>query len=152
MINASTPIRVHTHWLMKGVTWLGTAFFLFLAWFTWTSGTGSRTIAIVFVAFALLCAYEIVLTSSVLEIDDQGLTRRDLLATYRIQWSDVQALESNGLTFALLGADKRLVFNLAMAGKGRPEFSAALERIVKQRHIKLQGLTGIYLSQKNTRV
>jgi hypothetical protein len=152
MVEPSAPVRVHFHWLMKGVSWFGTAFFLFFAWITWTSSTGSHRIAVVFAVFALLCAYEIYITSSVIEIDDQSVTRRDVLATYRIQWSEVKVLESNGLTFALLGEDKHLAFNLAMAGKGRPEFSAALERIVKQRHIKIQGLSSIYLSQKNTRV
>lgn len=152
MLNSSAPIRVHIHWLWRGVTWLGTAFFLFLAWVTWTAVNGNHVIALVFVGFALLCAYEVILTSTVFEIDNQGVTRKDVFATYRIQWSEVKSLESNGLTFALLGEDKYLTFNLAMAGKGRPEFSAAMERIVKQRHIKIQGLNRIYVSQKNTKV
>jgi hypothetical protein len=152
MPGSSAPIRVHFHWLMKGVSWFGTVFFIFFAWITWTSSTRGPGIWILFVVFALLCAYEVFITSSVIEIDDQSVTRKDVFATYRMQWTEVQSLESNGLTFALLGADKHLSFNLAMAGKGKPEFSAELERIVKQRHIKIQGLSRIYLSQKNTRV
>ncbi len=152
MSNLSSPIRVYMHWIWRGATLLGAAVFLFLAWFTWRSVNGNHVIALVFVGFALLCAYEVILTSSVFEIDNQGVTRKDLFATYRIQWSEVKSLESNGQTFALLGEDKYLTFNLAMAGKGRLEFSAAMERIVKQRHIKIEGLTRIYVSQKNTKV
>lgn len=144
-------VRVHVSIVVRVLSILGIIEFLFFGWMAY-SDTGQFGIALVFLLFAALCGYVVLLTFSTIDADAQGLTVSAVHSAHHIDWAEVEVIETNGPAFLLRGGDKRLAFNLTMAGAGKQALLAFMGRVAQERHIQVQPLRNPFVSQRNTRV
>jgi len=146
------PLRMTFHQWPKIIYIFDIILFLGIAVWVYFS-ENDILLSLGFVFFVLLGVYALINIRSTLEIDQKTITfSSPPHGIYRMNWSDVRYIETNGTLFALLGDDKHLVFSLAYFGNGRSEFLSFFDEFVQERKIELEPLTKIRFSQKNIKV
>lgn len=145
------PIKLTVHWYLQAVYLLGAVLFTYMAIFSWFS---AQVIALSLCSgvFVVFCVYAYFLSRSTIQIDRQSLMITAPHGIYKIDWDEVEIIETNNVAFAFLGKNKCLSMNLIAVGNGKREFYEFLNQIIVDRQIQVNPLTTIWFFQKNTKI
>src|SRR5690348_9801763 len=115
------PIIVRVNRFYQGLYILGVVGSLWLMIAAWFS-LHSINLMLCPGAFFFLFFYAFLLSRSRIEIDLDSIVIVAPHGVYKLNWSEIEYMETNGVAFALSGKDKYLSMNLSMTGAGVREF------------------------------
>ena len=138
-------------WEFKWFSLFGIAFF---PWLAVVSQMNDAPIAyfLFFLAGSLMEAFGFLLSYSTLYVNDKSIITIILNRTYKIDWNEVKMIECDGGNFIFWGEDKCFPIQLGVAGKGKNEFKAFLEKLIDQRQIEVKLPASLVRMHKNTRI
>ena len=145
------PIKLTVHWPLQAIYLLGFVLFTCMAIVSWFF-TQVIALSLCSGVFAVFCVYTFFLSRSTIQIDRQSLMVTAPHGIYKIDWDEVEIIETNNVAFAFLGKNKCLSMNLTTVGNGKREFCEFLNQIIVDRQIQVNPLTTIWFFQKNTKI
>lgn len=147
------PIKITVSWFYQSIYLLG---MLASACMTILALLSPRIIGFSFCSgiFFLVLVYVYFLSRSTIQVDHHSLVITAPHGIYKIDWNEVETIETDNVAFAFLGKDKYLSMNLTMAGseKQKQAFYDFLNRTISERNIQVKPLASIWIFQKNTKI
>lgn len=149
--NSDFQINISVHWFYKLLYSFGILFFIGMAIDVYFD-TKIAGISICYSSFALFQVLGLALSFSTIRINSMSIITKAPHGIHKINWDEVNSIETDGIIFAFFGNGKRFPIHLGMASKEKFEFTNFLEQLVIQRQIDVKPLSSRWLTHKNTKV
>jgi len=136
---------------MKAISVVGFLFFGFGVFMSFKTGESIGTITI-FLLFAAGSIYLWLLASSFIEVNDEKIMVSVPYGRYKMGWSEITSIETNGKMYAFIGQDKRVVISLTLASSVSRQALELINEQSKQRNLEIQNSVTVPLTHLNSKV
>jgi hypothetical protein len=90
---------------LQPIGWVGLVFFVGCVLFAWREGETGATVALI--PFVVLNGL-LLRSKASIGLDPRGITRHTKIGTHRMAWDEIRRVETDGVTWVLVGAEKQL--------------------------------------------
>jgi hypothetical protein len=144
-------VIVKTHWIMKVVSVFGTLFFAFATYMSAKTNSGT-VVVLEFVGFTGLSVLCWFLADSFIEVSEESVLVSVIYGRYKILWSEITSVTTNGRMYSFEGNDKRVVISLSLAGGTTRQALQLVQEMCARRGVPILENISVPMTHRNSKV